>query len=126
MSLVQNNASLYQNTLTSILSFYKNAVLPRLTQRNKNIGISVAIALSLAYYIQDRILKPPRNIRHIPYCGYFHMIKSLIIGRGTFFDRGYKYDVPYLNKPGNCELYSVSIILKGRKETDACLIHRFM
>lgn len=97
--------------LQNASALYDKIIAPRLTQKNKTIGISVAVALTLVYIIRDRVFKPPKNIRHIPYFGYSSVIKSLING-DSFFDRCYKVALPFLDSKDNVSgLYSVSLHL---------------
>lgn len=76
MSLIQN--SFLQAALQNAVSLYNNEIIPRLTKKNKTIAVNVAVALTLVYLIKDRFLKPPRQLYHIPYLGYFSAIKSMI------------------------------------------------
>jgi hypothetical protein len=82
--------------LKNALSLYTEKVVPRLTQRNKAIGLSVAIAMALVYIIRDRIFKPPKTLRHIPYLGYFNVLKSFI-KKESLFERGYRVHVPHID-----------------------------
>jgi hypothetical protein len=107
------SSSLQQNKflevpLQNAITLYNNEVVPRLTKKNKVIAISVAVALSLVYIIRDRVFKPPRNLRHIPYFGYFSVIKSLMNGE-SIFDRGYKYNVPHADCKNSNGLYLVNV-----------------
>lgn len=79
---------------------YKNQVIPRLTKKNKFISIAVAVALSVAYLIGEMILKPPRNLRHIPYVGYFSIIKSMIINESKW-NRAYRVHLAEIDKPNH-------------------------
>lgn len=96
---------LLDDSVQKVVAFFNNEVSPRLNKKNKVISVSVAVALTLVYIIRDRVFKPPRNIRHIPYFGYFSVIKSLYKG-DSLFDRGYKVIIPMLNK-SNLGLYAV-------------------
>ncbi|KAI7873099.1 cytochrome P450 [Mucor mucedo] len=79
---------------------YKNQVIPRLTKKNKFISIAVAVALSVAYLIGEMILKPPRNLRHIPYVGYFSIIKSMITNESKW-NRAYRVHLAEIDKPNH-------------------------
>lgn len=104
MSLIQN--SFLEVPLQNAINLYNNEVVPRLTKRNKVIGITAAVAISLVYLIREKILKPPKKIRHIPYLGFTTLVKS-ILANESISDRTYKLNLPQLHKPGNKGLYSV-------------------
>ncbi|GAA5814312.1 hypothetical protein MFLAVUS_007806 [Mucor flavus] len=91
-SLLENNY--FQVQLTGIVKLYSGDVLPRLNKKNTVILIGSAVALSFAYIIRDNLFKPPKNLRHIPYFGYFSVIKSVVVGQ-SLFDRGYRTHVPF-------------------------------
>ncbi|KAI8335985.1 cytochrome P450 [Choanephora cucurbitarum] len=46
--------------------------------QNRKCLIGTAIALIFAYLVQDRFLKPPRKIRHIPFVGWIPVLLSSI------------------------------------------------
>nr|BDB32877.1 cytochrome P450 monooxygenase [Thamnidium elegans] len=85
-----------QVPLKNAIEIYINEVIPRLTKKNKVIGISVAIFMSLILLIRDRVFKPPRNLRHIPYFGYYSLIKSIASGE-SLYDRSMRVHVPLVN-----------------------------
>lgn len=93
-SSVQN--TFLQVPLRETLTLYNEKVVPRLTQKNKAIGLGVAAIMTLIYIIRDRVFKPPKNVRHIPYLGYFNVIKTFIKGE-SLFDRGYRVHVPKID-----------------------------
>nr|BDB32844.1 cytochrome P450 monooxygenase [Thamnidium elegans] len=82
--------------LETMIQLYTTEVIPHLTKRNKTIGITTAIVLSSIYFIRDTVFKPPRNLRHLPYFGYFSVIRSLMKGE-SMFDRGYSAHIPLVN-----------------------------
>jgi hypothetical protein len=86
--------------LQDAMVLFNKIVSPRLTKQNKFIGITLAVSISLAYMIRDRVFKPPKNIRHIPYFGYLSVIKS-IFANDSIFDRAYKVNLPFLNSKEN-------------------------
>lgn len=96
---------LLNKSVQKVVAFFNNEVTPRLNKKNKVIGVSVAVALTLVYIIRDRVFKPPKDIRHIPYLGYLSVIKSLYKG-DSLFDRGYKVNIPLLNS-SKLGLYAV-------------------
>lgn len=95
MSLLQN--TFLKVPLENALTLYSNEIVPRLTKKNKVISISVAVVLSLVYLIRDRVLKPPRNLRHIPYVSYFGVIKSTLFHE-SIWSRAYKVHLPEIDK----------------------------
>lgn len=95
MSMLQN--SFLEAPLKNSLVLYNKEVVPRMTQKNKLISISVAVALSLIYLVQDKVLKPPRNLRHIPYISYWDFIRSAFSNESPW-DRAYRVDMPEVDK----------------------------
>ncbi|GAA5814314.1 hypothetical protein MFLAVUS_007808 [Mucor flavus] len=85
MSFLKN--TFLQLPLNNAVEIYNSKAVPHLIKKNKIIAISVAVAISLFYIIRDQVFKPPRNLRHIPYFGYFSILKS-IIKNESLFDRG--------------------------------------
>lgn len=106
MSILQN-AGLQEQWKLAI-NLYNDKVLPTL-MKNKVIAISAAVALSLLYIIRDRVLKPPRKLRHVPYIGYFSVLKSLITGE-SFWDRTFRVRIPISEAEGSKGLYLVLIV----------------
>lgn len=94
MSLIQSG--FLQVPLKNTIEIYNNVVVPRLTKKNKVIGITAAIFMSLVLIIRDRVFKPPRNLRHIPYFGYYGLIKSIASGE-SLYDRSMRVHVPLVN-----------------------------
>lgn len=97
-----------QEQLDLATTLYNDYIVPRLTKKNKKIAISTAVALSLIYFIRDRVLKPPKRLRHIPYITHASVIKSLIIGE-THWDRANRVRLPIVDAPGTSGLYLVGI-----------------
>jgi hypothetical protein len=106
MSFLQN--SYLQEQIQRVITIYNNQIVHGLTKKNKVIAISTAVCISIAYLIRDIILKPPRQLRHIPYIGYFSVFKSLIKGE-SFWDRVYRVKLPKLGSPDNKGIYLVNI-----------------
>ncbi|KAI7899442.1 cytochrome P450 [Cokeromyces recurvatus] len=71
--------------------------------RNKFFS-TTAFILSIIYVINERILKPPKRLRHIPYQGYFELFKS-IKNKESYWDRSYRLTLPYINSPKNNNVY---------------------
>lgn len=92
--------------MQKLINFFNNEVASRLTKKNKIIGISVAATMTLIYIIQDWALKPPRNLRHMPYVGYYSVIKSLSFNE-SFFERAHRVNLPLLNNNNKLAVYTV-------------------
>jgi hypothetical protein len=107
--LIKNNTFL-QEPLQKAIEIYQQDVVPRLTKKNKTIAISTAVAISLIYFIRDRYFKPPKNIRHISYQGYFDVIKSMIT-KESYWDRAYRLSLPTIDSETNNGLYVVYIYI---------------
>ncbi|CAO3644051.1 unnamed protein product [Mucor hiemalis] len=75
-----------------------------LDTKSKRVGITVAIVMTLIHIIRDRVFKPPKNLRHIPYFGYYSVFKSLYKGE-SLFDRGYRVNLPLLNSGNSIGVY---------------------
>lgn len=107
------NISLTENTflqapLQNAIQLYNQEIVPRLTKKNKVIAISAAVALSLVYFIQDRIMKPPRKLRHIPYLSYFDTLKSMWRNE-SIWDRSHRVHLPEIEAEGSKGLFMVCI-----------------
>ncbi|CAO3644060.1 unnamed protein product [Mucor hiemalis] len=61
--------------------------------------------MTLIYIIQDWALKPPRNLRHMPYVGYYSVIKSLSFNE-SFFERAHRVNLPLLNNNNKLAVYT--------------------
>lgn len=68
-----------------------------MTKRNQVISVSVTVAMSLVYFVSDRLFKRPRKLRHIPYISYFSIIKSLIT-KESYWTRADRVHLPLINK----------------------------
>lgn len=104
MNTIQN--SFLEVPLQNALALYNQEVLPRLTKKNKIIGISAAVAISLVYFIKEKVMKPPKNLRHIPYINFISLVKSIFRG-DSINTRTYDLYLPELDKPGSRGLYTV-------------------
>ncbi|KAI8366859.1 cytochrome P450 [Blakeslea trispora] len=83
LSSVKNNLPVQR-----LMELYNTYVLPRLTKRNKTIGISTAVAFSVMYFIYERIIKPPKHLRQFPYVTYYQSIKTALMKESArAFDR---------------------------------------
>lgn len=87
---------------------YNEHVVPRMTTKNKVIGISVAVAMSL-YYLVNKALKPPKKLRHIRYVSPITILRSVLSGE-TYWNRAYRIYMPMIDDPKNHDgLYLVII-----------------
>lgn len=99
MSIATKNTFL-ETPLQHAIVMYNDQIVPRLTKENKVIAISAAVELSLYYLVVDRVFRPHKNLRHIPYFGYWSVIKSLLNGE-SIFDRGYKVNLAQVDALGS-------------------------
>lgn len=105
MLVLQN--SFLELPLQNAVALYHDHVVPRLTRKNKSVAISVAIVLSLIAFIREKILKPPKNIRHIPYISVIKSIKATLRDE-SIWNRAYKLYLPAIHTPGNKGVIAVS------------------
>lgn len=97
--------------VNSVLDFYQKVILPKATRRNKALSLSLVISLYLVYYVREHILKPPKHLRHIPYIGYFDLIKS-VLNKKSFADMEYQFTLPSINAEGSTQsVFLVDIII---------------
>jgi hypothetical protein len=92
MSLINQQLN---TSLTQALELYNQHVVPRLTKKNKVIAISTAVALSV-YVLVDRLFKPPKKLRHIPYQGYYSFLKG-IFHKDTYDTKAKKFYLPTIS-----------------------------
>ncbi|KAI9345055.1 cytochrome P450 [Pilaira anomala] len=102
MSLLEN--TFLHTPLQHVLKVYSQQVAPKLTKDNKFIAIGTAIALSLVYLIQDRILKPRRNLRHIPYLSYLGTLRSMLRDE-SIWDRSHRLHLPLIETENSKGLF---------------------
>ncbi|KAI8054831.1 cytochrome P450 [Thamnidium elegans] len=93
MSYLKN--TFLQQPLNNAVEIYNSKVVPHLIKKNKTIAISVAVAISIFYIIRDQVFRPPRNLRHIPYFGYFSILGS-ILKNESLFDRGKRVSMEFV------------------------------
>jgi hypothetical protein len=103
--LIENNTFL-QEPIQKAFEIYQKNIVSRLTKKNKTIAISTAVAISLIYFIRDRYFKPPKNIRHIPYQGYFDVYKSLLT-KESYTDRAHRISIPTVDSKTSNGLFVV-------------------
>ncbi|KAI8359149.1 cytochrome P450 [Blakeslea trispora] len=73
MFLIQKSSSIQY-----LIDLYHTHIATRLTKKSKNIGVGTAVIITLLYYIHNRILKPPKELRHIPYQTYYSFFGSVL------------------------------------------------
>lgn len=105
MSLIPND--FLQAQVATVVDFYNEKITPRLTTKNKVVTISAAVALSLILLFREKVLKPPKKLRHIPYVGIFDIFKVLFLGE-TFWQRAYRAQLPLIESPESKGLFMVS------------------
>lgn len=106
MLVLQN--SFLELPLQNAIALYYDHVVPRLTRKNKAVAISVAVALSLIAFIREKILKPPKSIRHIPYISVIDSVKATLRD-DSIWNRAYKLYLPAIHSPGNKGIIAVNI-----------------
>jgi hypothetical protein len=103
MDILQH--SFLQVPLKNLAEIYQNDVAPQLTKRNKVIAIGTAILLMISYKV-SAIIRPPRNLRHIPHQSYFSFISSLL-SKETILERSQRYGLPHINSDESNGIYLV-------------------
>ncbi|GAA5801590.1 hypothetical protein HPULCUR_007038 [Helicostylum pulchrum] len=93
MSYLKN--TFLQLPLNNAVDIYSSKAVPHLIKKNKMATISVAVVISLFYIIRDQVFKPPQNLRHIPYFGYFSILKS-ILKNESLLDRGKNVNMEFV------------------------------
>lgn len=102
---------------STLLKLYNLYISPYLSKRNKIIGISTAITVSLCYIIRERVLKPPKQLRHIPYHSHFQVIRTILTGE-SYWDRSYRLTIPEIDLKESNGIYVV--IYKKSCEVHIC------
>ncbi|CAO3626971.1 unnamed protein product [Cunninghamella blakesleeana] len=90
-------------SVNNILVKVQDEWLKHKSDRNTKITIGVAVALVLLYSAYDKIAKPPRKLRKLPYVNFFSYFKMLLKGE-SFGTISRKLTIPLL-KPGQPEMY---------------------
>ncbi|KAI8879154.1 cytochrome P450 [Backusella circina FSU 941] len=96
--------------LKKLIELYKNDVVPQLTKKNKVIAIGTAILLVVSYKI-NTIIRPPRNLRHIPHQSYFSFISS-ILSKETILERSQRYGLPHINSEESNGIYLSQLFIE--------------
>ncbi|KAI9472014.1 MAG: cytochrome P450 [Benjaminiella poitrasii] len=104
MLLAHTKSLLQHIPIAQFVELYEHSIIPRLTRRNKAIAISAAVTLSLFYFIREKVLKPPKRLRHIPYYGLYETLKSALT-KETYWDESYRAVLPQINSPSSNGIY---------------------
>lgn len=107
MSLLQN--PFLEVPLKKAIAFYNHEVVPKLTKKNKAIAITAAIAISFVILVREKLMKPPKKLRHIPYISFWSLVKSTLNGESVW-DRSYRLLLPKVKSVGGSGIYSVSAL----------------
>lgn len=113
MSLITQNQFL-KAQLDNITELYTYHVVPKLSKRNKAIAIGTAITLSLIALFNEKVLKPPKKLRHIPHISIFNMLIVFIRGE-SYWERAHRAQIPLLNQPDSKGLYLVTYLIVRKK-----------
>ncbi|KAG0181653.1 cytochrome P450-dit2 [Apophysomyces sp. BC1021] len=79
-------------------------IITRYLAGHRRVSISSAVALTVLYLIYDKINKPPRSLRHIPYVGYINTITSALRGRSSA-DISSDYSIPLIKSEAHNGVY---------------------
>lgn len=103
MSLLQNE--FLKVPFENALHLINKELIPRLTKKNKSIAISVAVAMSVVYFLTE-LVKPPKKLRHIPYINHLGAVWSSLVYESVW-DRAYRVHLPELTKKEHPGLFMV-------------------
>lgn len=95
-----------QFAFNNVFSLFMKKAVPRLIKRNKLVAISTAFVLFIIYLFKEKVMKPPKNLRHIPHIGYFSIFRTVITGE-SFWDRTYRVIIPFVDTLKTNGLYLV-------------------
>ncbi|KAI9473441.1 MAG: cytochrome P450 [Benjaminiella poitrasii] len=85
--------------------FFKRSILVIQNQYGrKGFTFKTAVTLAFLYIIHDRIFKPPRRLRHIPYLSYFDIWK-LLFKKEKFCDYSHRVTLPLINSEQSNGIY---------------------
>ncbi|CAO3627225.1 unnamed protein product [Cunninghamella echinulata] len=96
--------------IKDLLSKLQNNLVNKRSPKSTTISIGLVVALVLSYYIYDKLAKPPRNLRHIPYINSFIYLKSLLKGE-SYNTISSKLGLPLLNLNKHHEMYMKKSLL---------------
>ena len=101
--------------MDNLLNFFKDYIVPVLKQNKRSITTASA-AIYILYIIYQKINKPPKKLRHIPYVPGFDTLKSFY-NKESLDDVTDKTSIPLVLKTEH-GLYQVSmfIIVVGRNK----------
>ncbi|KAI7905066.1 cytochrome P450 [Cokeromyces recurvatus] len=85
--------------------YIKKFLIVIIPKKNRFFTIKAAVIyFVILYMIRNRILKPPKSLRHIPYQGYFDLFK-LIIGKESYWDYTHRLVLPLINSKQSNGIY---------------------
>jgi hypothetical protein len=100
--------SFFEGSLNNVIDIYNKEIVPRLTKKNKALAISAAVLLTVMYQV-NRLIRPPRNLRHIPYQGYFSHL-SAMFKKEPPLTQSQRFSLPYLDSKKGNGIYLVLVI----------------
>ncbi|KAI9306770.1 cytochrome P450 [Cunninghamella echinulata] len=68
------------DTVNNIIIKIKEEWFKKKADKNTTVTIGAAVALVVLYSIYDKVAKPPRKLRHLPYINFFSYYKLLMRG----------------------------------------------
>jgi hypothetical protein len=82
------------------------------TRSDQNKGTVAIVLLScLVLYVKERLLKPPKHLRHIPLrWSVYDTLKALLITRASLVDQKETQIMPYVNSVSGEDAYLVTIL----------------
>ncbi|KAI8377163.1 cytochrome P450 [Choanephora cucurbitarum] len=97
--------SVLKESLWTTLDFYNHVILSKLRDKNRKWVISSAIALSLIYFVHNRILRPPKKLRHLPSTSPFKVVLSALKNE-SLFEYNKSQVLPILHQENSSGLYT--------------------
>ncbi|CAO3627023.1 unnamed protein product [Cunninghamella blakesleeana] len=82
-------------TVNDLLIKVKEEWLKRKSDKSTAISIGAAVSLLFLYSAYDKVCRPNKNIRHIPYVSFFQYFKSLASGK-SHNELSNKYEIPLI------------------------------
>lgn len=78
-SLWASVTPIVNTSLERVTELYEKHILPRLnTKEGRVTAISSAVAVTVLYLAYDRLIKPPRALRHIPRVSYYKFVEAAV------------------------------------------------
>ncbi|KAI8342010.1 cytochrome P450 [Chlamydoabsidia padenii] len=92
-----------ENIQALVLNVNSRLALPR--SRNNVLSIGAALSLVLAYWAVDRVVRPPKKLRHIPYINFFQYLYMMMIQRKPLAEVSKALIVPLVSNPASQSIY---------------------